>query len=37
MPNIDMLNPDNLAKPLAVYSNVARVKGSEFLVVGSFE
>jgi enamine deaminase RidA (YjgF/YER057c/UK114 family) len=33
MPNIDMLNPDNLAKPLAAYSNVARVKASEFLFI----
>ena len=33
MPNIQMLNPDNLAKPIAPYSNIARVKASEFLFI----
>ena len=33
MPNIQMLNPDSLGKPLAAYSNIARVKASEFLFV----
>lgn len=33
MPNIQMLNPASLAKPLAAYSNIARVKASEFLFI----
>jgi enamine deaminase RidA (YjgF/YER057c/UK114 family) len=33
MPNIQMLNPDSLGKPLAAYSNIARVKASEFLFI----
>jgi enamine deaminase RidA (YjgF/YER057c/UK114 family) len=33
MPTIQMLNPDSLAKPLAAYSNIARVKASEFLFI----
>ena len=33
MPNIQMLNPENLGKPIAPYSNVARVKASEFLFI----
>ena len=33
MPNIQMLNPDSLGKPLGAYSNIARVKASEFLFV----
>lgn len=33
MPNIQMLNPDSLGKPLAAYSNIARVKTSEFLFI----
>jgi len=33
MPNIQMLNPDNLAKPIAPYSNISRVKASEFLFI----
>ena len=33
MPNIQMRNPDSLGKPLAAYSNVARVKASEFLFI----
>ena len=33
MPNIQMLNPETLAKPIAPYSNVARVKASEFLFI----
>ena len=33
MPTIQMLNPENLGKPIAPYSNVARVKASEFLFI----
>jgi len=33
LPNIQMLNPDSLGKPLAAYSNIARVKASEFLFI----
>ncbi len=33
MPNIQMLNPDSLGKPLAAYSCIARVKASEFLFI----
>jgi hypothetical protein len=33
MRNIKMLNPDSLGKPLAAYSNIARVKASEFLFI----
>jgi len=33
VPNIQMLNPASLAKPLAAYSNIARVKASEFLFI----
>lgn len=33
MPTIQMLNPDSLAKPIAPYSNIARVKASEFLFI----
>ena len=33
MPNIQMLNPDSLGKPMAAYSNIARVKASEFLFI----
>ena len=33
MPNIQMFNPDNLAKPIAPYSNISRVKASEFLFI----
>jgi enamine deaminase RidA (YjgF/YER057c/UK114 family) len=33
MSNIQMLNPDSLGKPLAAYSNMARVKASEFLFI----
>jgi enamine deaminase RidA (YjgF/YER057c/UK114 family) len=33
MPNIQMLNPDSLGKPLGQYSNITRVKASEFLFI----
>jgi enamine deaminase RidA (YjgF/YER057c/UK114 family) len=33
MPQIQLLNPDTLAAPIAPYSNVARVKASEFLFI----
>jgi enamine deaminase RidA (YjgF/YER057c/UK114 family) len=33
MPNIQILNPENLGKPLGQYSQVTRVKASEFLFV----
>ena len=31
--NIKHLNPDSLGKPVAAYSNIARVKASEFLFI----
>jgi enamine deaminase RidA (YjgF/YER057c/UK114 family) len=31
MANIQFLNPDSMGKPIAPYSNIARVKASEFL------
>jgi len=33
MPQIQMLNPDSLAAPIAPYSNLARVRASEFLFI----
>jgi enamine deaminase RidA (YjgF/YER057c/UK114 family) len=33
MPQIQMLNPDALGTPIAPYSNIARVKASEFLFI----
>ena len=33
MPTIQMLNPDSLGKPIAPYSNLVRVKASEFLFI----
>ena len=33
MPSIQFLNPESLGKPLAAYSNIARVKASEFLFI----
>src|SRR5579864_4211058 len=33
MPNIQFLNPDSLGKPIAPYSNIVRVKASEFLFI----
>ena len=33
MANIQFLNPDSLGTPLAPYSNVTRVKASEFLFI----
>jgi len=33
MPNIQLLNPDALGKPLGQYSHIARVKASEFLFI----
>ena len=33
MPNIQFLNPDSLGTPIAPYSNIARVKASEFLFI----
>jgi len=33
MTGIEFLNPDTLAKPAAPFSNVARVKASEFLFI----
>ena len=33
MPQIKILNPDSLGKPLGPYSHIARVKASEFLFI----
>jgi enamine deaminase RidA (YjgF/YER057c/UK114 family) len=33
MPNIQILNPESLGKPLGQYSHVTRVKASEFLFI----
>jgi enamine deaminase RidA (YjgF/YER057c/UK114 family) len=33
MPNIQILNPDSLGKPLGQYSQITRVKASEFLFI----
>jgi enamine deaminase RidA (YjgF/YER057c/UK114 family) len=33
VPTIQCLNPDSMAKPLAAYSNIARVKASEYLFI----
>ena len=33
MASIQFLNPDSMGKPIAPYSNVARVKASEFLFI----
>jgi enamine deaminase RidA (YjgF/YER057c/UK114 family) len=33
VPTIQCLNPDSMAKPAAPYSNIARVKASEFLFI----
>jgi len=33
LPQIQILNPDNLGKPLGPYSQVTRVKASEFLFI----
>jgi enamine deaminase RidA (YjgF/YER057c/UK114 family) len=33
MPQIEFLNPDNLGKPPGQYSQIARVKASEFLFI----
>ncbi len=33
MPNIQFLNPESLGKPLAAYSNIARVRAGEFLFI----
>ena len=33
MPDIQMLNPDSIGKPIAPYSNLARVKAAEFLFI----
>jgi enamine deaminase RidA (YjgF/YER057c/UK114 family) len=33
MLNIQFLNPDSLGRPIAPYSNIARVKASEFLLI----
>jgi enamine deaminase RidA (YjgF/YER057c/UK114 family) len=33
MPQIQMLNPDSLGAPIAPYSNIARVKATEFLFI----
>jgi enamine deaminase RidA (YjgF/YER057c/UK114 family) len=33
MPQIQILNPERLGKPLGQYSNIARVKASEFLFI----
>jgi enamine deaminase RidA (YjgF/YER057c/UK114 family) len=33
MPQIQILNPESLGKPLGQYSNIARVKASEFLFI----
>jgi len=32
-PNIQFLNPDTLGRPIAPYSNITRVKASEFLFI----
>ena len=33
MPQISIINPESLGKPLGQYSNIARVKASEFLFI----
>jgi len=33
MATIQLLNPDSMGKPIAPYSNIARVKASEFLFI----
>ena len=33
MPDIQFLNPDTLGRPIAPYSNITRVKASEFLFI----
>ena len=33
MASIQFLNPDSMGKPIAPYSNIARVKASEFLFI----
>jgi len=33
MPQIQLLNPDTIAAPIAPYSNIARVKASEFIFI----
>jgi enamine deaminase RidA (YjgF/YER057c/UK114 family) len=33
MPDIKLINPDGLGKPLGPYSHIARVKASEFLFI----
>src|SRR5215470_7629977 len=33
MPSIQILNPDNLGKPLGQYSHITRVRASEFLFI----
>jgi enamine deaminase RidA (YjgF/YER057c/UK114 family) len=33
MPSIQILNPDDLGKPLGQYSHITRVKASEFLFI----
>src|SRR5271154_1232538 len=33
MPQIQILNPENLSKPLGQYSQITRVKASEFLFI----
>ena len=33
MPDIKILNPDSLGKPLGQYSHITRVKASEFLFI----
>ena len=33
MPDIKIINPDSLGKPLGQYSHIARVKASEFLFI----
>ena len=33
MSSIQFLNPDSMGKPLAAYSNIARVKAAEFLFI----
>ena len=33
MPEIKLINPDGLARPLGQYSHIARVKASEFLFI----
>ena len=35
MADIKILNPDSLGKPLGQYSQVTRVKASEFLFIAS--